>query len=193
MNLDRLWAKIKIKGEKIKNLPILIVEHAGFVFVLLLLFSFLVGSILFYKHGYLVINKKVEAENQVVTFKRELYSKIISRWGEQEEILKSLDGKSYSNPFKGSKVTEKPTSTPKEESQLTAEEKEELLSNPDVQSLLEADNLFEFYTTKEDDFLTIEERAEIWEQLNLGTQEEYAGGYYQNIKLLRELKKELTK
>ena len=193
MNFDRLWAKIKIKGEKIKKTPVLIIKHAGFVFILLLLISFLIGSLLFYKYGYLAINKKIKSENQGVSFSKNLYSKIINKWEDQEELLNKVEGKRYLNPFKANKVTEEPTNTFREEPQLTSEEKEKLLSNPDVQSLLKADNLFEFYITKEDDFLTIEERAKIWEKLNLGKKEEYAGGYYQNIKLLRELKKELTK
>jgi len=76
---------------------------------------------------------------------------------------------------------------------LSEERTQELLSNPLIQELLKTTNLYEFYTTKGDKFLMIAERAQIWQELELGRAEDYEGTYSQNILFLSELKKELTK
>lgn len=193
MDFNLILVKLKRKMKGIKKVPVVIVKHAGFVSVLLVLISFFIGSIIFYKYGYIVINKEVEAENEIVSLDEKLYQEVINKWEEKENKREKIKQKTYPNPFTESKISEKPATSSDEEPQLTEKEKEDLLANPAIQSLLEADNLFDFYTTKENEFLSIDERAQIWGQLNLGEKEEYEGGYYQNIKLLTELKKELTK
>jgi hypothetical protein len=57
---------------------------------------------------------------------------------------------------------------------------------------LKAENLYEFYKNKGGSLLLIEDRAEIWEELLLGSEDGYFGTYNQNILFLEELKKELT-
>lgn len=145
------------------------------------------GAFVFYQYDILIKNAEPKTE-EVIRFQKEIYQQILKEWQTREARFGSAGSRSYINPFVlGVRARESDG-----EKKLSTERTQELLSNPQIQELLKASNLFQFYTVKGEAFLTIDERAKIWKELGLGQEEEYRGSYSQNIKLLSELKRELT-
>ena len=164
----------EIDFKKLKNilgkLPRALAEQAFLTILVLIFISLIWGGFLFYQYSILAQKAEPEITIEPTQFKENLYQKILEEWQNREERFQEApNGK-----------------------KLSAERTQELLSYPQIQELLNATNLYEFYTTKGEEFLPIKERAQIWQELELGSWEEYQGTYSQNIRLLRELKKELT-
>ncbi len=182
----------KIKTEKIKKffkkLPRILAERALLIFLGGIFFSLLLGALIFYQYGILAL-KEIPVIEKPLEFNREVHQAVLNEWQRRNERFLKTDLKKYPNPFQPALVKEEPI---EEEKKLTEERIQELLVIPFVQELLMAANLYQFYLIKGEEFLLIEERAQIWKELSLGQAKEYQGTYYQNIKLLQELKKELT-
>lgn len=176
----------KVKTKKIKDFLKKLLETLGvfafFTFLVLLAFSLVLGAFIFYKYSFLVEKARIEDLEKPLQFKEKTYQKLLEVWQEREERFEEADFKQYSNPFQ---FTLK-------EKRLSEERTQELLAIPLIQELLNTTNLYEFYVAKGKELLLIEERAQIWEELDLGEANEYQGTYSQNIRLLKELKKELT-
>lgn len=164
-------------------------EHAFLFFLALIFIGLIMGGFLFYRYSFLAEKAEPEITQEPVQFKENLYQKILEEWQVKEEKFEEAESKQYFNPFQPGKRGETGTG----EKKLSEERIQELLANPQIQELLETSNLYEFYIAEGETFLTIEERARIWQELELGQEEEYQGTYSQNIKFLLELKQELTK
>ena len=170
------------------NLSRNLTEHTFFTFLALLLIVLTLGGFLFYKYSVLVQTIEPEIKQEPIQFQENLYQKILEEWQDRKARFEEAESKYYLNPFQPGE-REKAADG---EKKLSEERTQELLANPQIQELLRATNLYEFYAAKSETFLTVEERAKIWQELELGREEEYQGSYNQNIKFLSELKKELT-
>ena len=125
-------------------------------------------------------------------FNEKVYQDILKIWQEKEKKFEEANFKKYPDPFQGIKIESS-------ESTLTPEVEEEKpegglipetpLTELGIKELQAATNLYEFYRIKGEKLPSIIERAKIWEEKGLGTEEEYIGFFYQNQKLLAELKK----
>ena len=174
----------------LNNLSRNLTEHAFFTFLALLLIALISGGLLFYKYSVLVQTIEPEIKQESIQFQENLYQKILEEWENRKaRRFEEAESKYYLNPFQPGE-REKAADG---EKKLSEERTQELLANPQIQELLRATNLYEFYAAKGETFLTVEERGKIWQELELGREEEYQGTYNQNIKFLSELKKELTK
>lgn len=175
----------KLKFKKIinffKNTPKILGTHAFLTFLGLLFFSLILNSLIFYKYIFLAEKGEPKIFEKPLEFKEKTYQEILKVWQEREKRFKEADFKKYPDPFR-----------PISQRRLSEERTQKLLSIPLVQELLKATNLYQFYKAKGEELLLIEERAQIWEELGLGSAKEYQGTYSQNIRLLEELKKELT-
>lgn len=172
----------KIKGF-FKKFPRILGENAFLTILGVSLFSLILGILIFYQYSILAQKEKLEDIGKSFKFKEKTHQAILKTLEEREEIFEMIDLKQYPDPFRTKKESEK---------KLSEERIQELLSRPLVQELLKASNLYEFYITRGEELFTIEERSQIWQELDLGQSEEYQGSYSQNIKLLIELKIELT-
>lgn len=149
-------------------------------FIVLFLTVLVIGGWLFYQYNILAQAAEPKTAGEAVRFQKDVYQQILKMWQSREAQFKAAGSKNYINPFQLG---------PRSLSETRARE---LLSNPQIQELLKATNLFQFYTVKGQTFLTVDERARIWQELGLGIGDEYKGTSSQNIKLLSELKEELT-
>jgi len=156
------------------------VKRPLLTFIILFLAVLTIGGWLFYQYNVLAQAAEPKTSGEAVRFQKDLYQQILQTWQSRDEQFKAVSSRDYLNPFQlGPRA-------------LSEARTQELLLNPQVQELLKAVNLYQFYTAKGETFLTVDERARIWQELGLGQQEEYRGTSNQNIKLLSELKKELT-
>lgn len=160
-----------------------------FTFFIFFCFFLILGTIIFYQYAFLAKKAKIEISERTFQFEEKIYKQILEIWEDRKRRFKEADYKEYFNPFK---LVLEEKKLP-EEKRLSEERIEELLGLPLIQDLLRATNLYDFYSKKGEELLLIEERAQIWQELGLGQVGEYQGTYSQNIKLLEELKKELTK
>lgn len=178
-----------LKFNKIKlffeELPKIMAERAFLSFLILLLISLIFGFITFYKYSILAEKSPLKTEEKKpLKFKEKTYKKVLEIWQEKEKRLREADLKQYPDAFRKTRFSNSTNSVPKPEKK----EPEKKISEVQV-----IHNLNEFYSQKGEKLPSIEERAKIWEEKGLGTKEEYVGDYSQNIKLLKELEKELTK
>ena len=174
--------KIKETRQFLKKLPRTLGEKSFLTFLGLLLISLIFSGFIFYKYSFLAEKEKLEVLEKPLKFNEKVYQDVLKIWQEKEKKFEETNFKKYPDPFQ-------PTL---QEKRLSEERTQELLAIPLIQELLKATNLYEFYKTKGKELLLIEERALIWEELGLGQAKEYQGTYTQNIRLLEELKKELT-
>ena len=180
----------------LKKIPFLI-EKRGFLFFLILLILFLLlGSLIFYKYCFSVKKEKSEVKDGEVIFKEKSYQSILETVQKKEKQFQEAGLKQYPDMFyKGGGGTVviplEPPSEPQEQ-QESEEEKKTELSAEEIEKLLKASNLYEFYLIKEKGLPSISQRAKVWEEKGLGSSQEYSGLDYQNIRLLEALKKELT-
>ncbi len=177
----KILTKIEINKIKefFKNLSRSLAEHAFLTFLALFFISLIIGGYLFYQYSILAQKVQPKIIREPIQFKEDLYQKILQEWQIRQERFEKADIKEYPNFFQ-------PKLPPKLPSKLP-------LPHPRLQELLGARHLSEFYIIKGERLPSLEQRAQIWQQLQLGDKEEYEGTYYQNIRLLKELKEELTR
>lgn len=164
-------------------------ERSLATIVFLFLIVLILGALLFYQYDILAKNAEPKSGGEQIRFQQELYQQVLQEWQAREARFIQAGSQDYINPF----LLGPRTAADAGEKKLSTVRTQELLSNPQIQELLKATNLYQFYDAKGETFLTIDERAKIWQELELGEEAEYQGTYNQNIKLLSELKKELTK
>ncbi|MCD6550528.1 hypothetical protein J7K24_03215, partial [bacterium] len=148
-------------------------------------------------------------------FKKNTYKEVINYWEKQKADFENIEIKQYKNIFQKkqeigsvaististieessstiSTTTQKQSTTTQESSRFQEQSTstEEVMS-PEIEKLLGAKSLFEFYLIKGEKFPYLWQRAEIWEEKGLGLKDEYKGTEYQNNLLLKKLKEELT-
>lgn len=186
----------KLKFEKLtkffKKLPRILGTHTFLTFLGLLVLALIFGSLIFYKYSFLAEKEKPEVFEKPLQFKEKTYQEVLKIWQKREERFEEADFKEYPDPFR--EIKEKPPvmEEKKIEEEIIPEPISESLSQLKIKELQAATNLDEFYKIKGEKLPLIAERAKIWEEKGLGSASEYWGFYYQNIKLLEELKKELT-
>lgn len=186
----------KIKIKKIKNflqkLPRKLALRAFSTFFGLLVFSLILGAIIFYKYVILIKQKEIELSEEVLRFEEKTYQEVLSNLEEKEKRFKDTDSKEYLDIFKEIKEKSQETnsqSSPKEEPE---EPEEPEGSELQKERLKAAANLYIFYFIKGEFLPSIDERAKIWEEKGFGLAQNYKGFSRQNIKLLEALKEELT-
>lgn len=180
--------KTKKTIESLKKLPRFLGRHAFLTFLGLLLLSLVLGSFIFYQYSILAAKEKPEVIEKPLQFKEETYQEVLKIWQVRQTRFEQANLKEHLNPFQEIK---KELPELKEE-KPAKETNSELPTVPEIKELQAATTLYNFYMIKGEKLPPPSERAKIWEEKGLGSAEEYFGSHYQNIKLLEELKKELT-
>ncbi len=112
---------MKVDTKQLKKflakLPWIIAERAFLVCLFLFVLALILGGFSFYKYNTLAQKIELEALNQSLLLKEEVYQEILAVWREQEKRFSEADSKEYPNPF------EEWVSFPEVE---TSEEEEEL-------------------------------------------------------------------
>ena len=184
--------KIKETRQFLKKLPRTLGEKSFLTFLGLLLIALIFSGFIFYKYSFLAEKGKLEVLEKPLEFNEKVHQEVLKIWQEKEKKFEEANFKKYPDPFQGIKIESS-------ESTLTPEVEEEKpegglipetpLTELGIKELQAATNLYEFYRIKGEKLPSIIERAKIWEEKGLGTEEEYIGFFYQNQKLLAELKK----
>ncbi len=193
---------MKIKIERIKNLfkklPKTLALHPFLSFWGLLSIALILGGFVFYRYSILAEKLEIETARELLKFKQETYQEVINQWQQREESLENINSKQYINPFQMTRggisppvLPEEATSTPEE---LPPEEllPEEPSLPSNIEELLTASNLTQFYMIKGERMPFLWQRAKMWQEKGLGLEDEYKGSKYQNMILLEKLKEELT-
>jgi len=197
--------KINIKKTKkiIRVIPKILAKHSFLTFFCFLFIALTLGGIVFYKYIVLIEENEIDDFKEFLVFRKEIYQEVLDYWQKREENFEQANSKQFISPFGEEReeiiiptTTEEATSTleesPPEELPPVEPSPEEPELPENIQELLAATNLFEFYILRDGIVPLLEERAIIWEEKGLGHVEEYKGTSYQNMLLLVELKKELT-
>ncbi len=152
------------------------------ILVLVFFLALFLGLIVFYYYIFLPTLVDFSGAKKLVDVDENSYEKIIKEWNLQEAKLQSIDNENHYDIF-----------SPKREDIVISIDNflNESLTSEELDFLLE-ETLFEFYISYQGDMPPISERGWFWENLNLGTREEYRGSYSQNILLLETLKRELN-
>ena len=197
------FSKNKIKIEKAKNffkkLPKLLAKHPFSTFFGLLAVDLILGGFVFYKYVFLIEKLETQTPGNIFKFDETTYQEVLNQWQQREEILKNIDNKIYPNPFQGPgegivspTSTEPATSTP-EATSTPPEPPEKPVLPSNIERLLATTNLYEFYIIKDGWIPSVRQRAKVWQEKGLGSEDDYKGTDYQNMILLKKLKEELTK
>jgi cbb3-type cytochrome oxidase subunit 3 len=165
----------KIKLNKIKfffqKAPRAVADRAFLSFLLLFLISLFLGGLIFYQYNILAKRKEVTRAENPLQFKEKTYEDVLKIWKERENEFEAVRFKKYFDIFEA-----KPVSQPASQPALPEEGSDDYF-------------LFEFYKSKGEILPSIEERAQIWEKMGLGSAADYQGSAFQNIILLDALKK----
>ncbi len=128
------------------------------------------GSFIVYRYVIHPIEGDFPHEEDLVEVEAGAYVAVRDIWNERDERFEKAGERSFADPFFPF-FTVPPAPV---EEEITAAELEELLAR----------TLFEFYEMRGEGMPPISERALIWEELGLGSAQEYRGIYSQNILLL---------
>ncbi len=174
-----------------------LLKRPGLVLLLVVLFCILLS--IFY---FLLIQRGYHYQEPVVEINSIQYTRVIERWNDDREENENLKHEKYFNIFSGEKniheiergdeeVENKEDDNEDEEPTVELKDlNKENFSAEEIEELL-AQTLFQFYEKKGMGMPQISERAQIWEDFQLGKAEEYKGLYEQNILLLRKLKEKM--
>jgi hypothetical protein len=179
IDIKKILKTIRISLKKI-------ISYSFVVVFILIAIAFFINNSLFNKFYLSPVNTKVVSIDNDVCFNEEVHNEAIYRWNKEQNSFIEAEKKLYFDPFYPDFSMKRSG-----EERLSTERKEELLFDPNIQALLKAFNLYDFYNNTGGSLL-IKDRAKIWEELLLGDEDEYSGTYNQNILFLEELKKELT-
>lgn len=193
---------MRIKTKKIKNflrsLPKILALHPFLTFWSLLSIALILGGFIFYRYSILAEKPETEPSKGLLKFKQEACQEVVNQWQQRKENLENINLKQYINPFLMTRGEISPP-IPSEEATSTPEElppekppKEEPSLPSNIEELLAATNLTQFYRLKGEELPFVSVRAKMWQEKGLGLEEEYKGTKYQNMILLEKLKEELT-
>jgi len=184
--------RIKLKNIKdfLTKLPKTLGDHAFLTFLGLLFLAFIIGGIIFQKYSISVEKETPEVGEKPLQFKENTYQKVLGTWQKKEKKFEEADFKQYPDPFKGIKVgPSEPGPGPGEEE--PGEGPPEVPTDI-TERLLLATNLTEYYAIKGEFLPPLYMRTRLWQEKGLGPAGEYIGSRSQNLRLLAELKRELT-
>lgn len=95
---------MKIKIKKIENfskkLPRILGEKAFFVSLLFILFSLVLGGLLFYQYSILAKKTEPKITEASFQFQEKIYEDILKIWQEREKRFEAADTKGYPDPFR---------------------------------------------------------------------------------------------
>ncbi len=142
------------------------------ILVVLMILMICAGSGAFILYRYVIhpIEGDFPHEDGLVSVDAGSYSTVREIWNQRDERFEMVGEKVFADPFF-------PTPADPVDSEITPAELEDLLVR----------TLFEFYEMRGEGMPPISERALIWEELELGSAQEYRGIYSQNITLLETL------
>ena len=167
-----------MRKPNIKDISIILVKYLKRVLSKTALMIFIIavacavfGVIVSYKYIIYPIEGDFSHENGLIEIDTETYRKVREVWDEREVRSDRAEDRIFKDPL----------------FPVDADSIEEDLSMEDLENLL-AQTLFEFYEMRGEGMPPISERALIWEELGLGSAQEYRGIYSQNIILLGTLK-----
>ena len=187
---------LKLKTKKIKaflkKIPKILGARAFLTFLGLLFFSLIGGGIIFYRYSILVEKTELDVSEEPLQFKEKTYQEVLKTWQEKEKKFREADLKQYLDPFQEIREESSVPTTELEEEEKEEEIISEEFPTDKIKELQATTNLDEFYIIKEGKLASLSDRAKLWEEKGLGLAKEYIGSPYQNLKLLEELKKELT-
>jgi len=135
-----------------------------------------VGAIVSYRYVIYPIKGEFPHKNGLIEIDTETYRKVREIWDERNIRAGQAEERTFKDPFF-------PVDADSIEEDLSIKD----LSIEALENLL-AQTLFEFYEMRGEGMPPISERALIWEELGLGTAQEYRGTYAQNILFLKTLK-----
>jgi hypothetical protein len=185
--------KIKNQSKQILNI---LAKKASLFFLFLIIFYFILGGILIYKYDILAQRTEIlDIETKQSMIKESTYQEILEHWDIKKIKFNEINETIYSNPFiekTEKKIDEEPVEINEDLSsdlsadlptQASAGAKEEAKEKapPPVEEKSTAElffgkinNLFEYYTSGGKKFLSIDERAKIWEQEGMGNKLRFA-------------------
>lgn len=93
--------KIEIKKIKkfFKKLPRILGKKAFFASLSFILFSLILGSILFYQYSVLAEKREPEITGAPLRFQEKNYEDVLKIWQERENKFEAADIKEYPDPF----------------------------------------------------------------------------------------------
>ncbi len=145
----------------------------GITLSIFLTVCFLFGFLIFNHYVIRPQEKDFEYEPELKTADYQLYDQIATHYGLVEE-----------------EVISEEESEDEDEVDLENIAEEEDISDEELEEVL-ADTLFELYEFTEGVFPAISERAVVWQDLGLGSADNYKGTRRQNIEFLERLKEEI--
>jgi hypothetical protein len=180
---------MKIKIEKLKHflkgLPKTLALHPFLTFWILLFLALILSGVIYYKFS--ILAEKPGTLRGLLRFDQETYQEVKKQWQQREDSFKDAELRGYIDPFQMTEgISPQPppggvTSTP-----------EEIILAPEIEKLLGARSLFEFYWLKGEKLPSIYQREIMWKERGLNSTSKYTGTKYQNLILLEKLKEELT-
>ena len=183
--------RIKLKNIKdfLTKLPKTLGDHAFLTFLGFLFLAFIIGGIIFQKYSISAEKEMPGVGEKPLQFKENTYQKVLEIWQKKEKKFEEADFKQYPDPFRGIKVEpSEPGPGPEEEPGETPSE----VPTDITERLLLATNLMKYYAIKGEYLPPLYVRARLWQEKGLGPAGEYVGSRSQNLRLLAELKRELT-
>ena len=145
--------------------------------ILFLIIVFCVFLSLFY---FFAIQQRYTYEDSVVEVDHQKYLRVLERWKQEEQIVETMESKNYFNLFSPKNIEYETN-----EGEKIEETVEEKFSPEEIEDLLSR-TLFEFYKERGMDMPDITERAQLWEELKLGSADSYRGLYQQNVLFLHK-------
>ena len=163
------------KNNIFERLALFLSGRPGITLSIFLTVCFLFGFLIFNHYVIRLQEKDFEYDPEVKTANYQLYDKVAIQYGLIEEDLSDESEKEVEDE-EGA------------ESEVVADKED--ISDEELEEVL-ADTLFDLYEFTEGSFPTISERAIVWQDLGLGSADNYRGTRRQNIEFLERLKEEM--
>ena len=189
-NFKKISRRIKKRLWYLLNKPMM---------VLLLIVLFCIFLPIFY---FLAIQRSYYHEEAVPEVNPAQYERVLKRWESDREKFENLESKKYFDIFSEERrVYEEDVDEIEKEDEKKEEENsineiedfnEEDFSAEEIEEML-ARTIYQFYEKRGMGMPQISERAQVWEDFQLGSAEEYKGLYEQNVLLLRKLKEKMER
>lgn len=82
-----------------KKLPEILAGHAFLSVLVIILLEMILGAVLFYKYSMLPEQTEIQAPEDVVQFKQEVYEEVSNKWIEQRRKFEKTQTKEYFDFF----------------------------------------------------------------------------------------------
>lgn len=182
--------KSKKRKDFFEKIALFLANRPLFIIITYTLICFGIGFLLFYLYTTKPQEKDISFSKTVAKPNQQLYEEITSSSSNKK---KKEEEENESGKEEGDKKEEEIQEEDSQNENSESEEdiNQEDLSKEELEDVL-ANTLFQLYEFNGDQLPSISERAQIWEDLGLGTESEYMGRYQQNILLLNRLREEIS-